>query len=205
MNQACNTLERAQGRSGAPGRYKGTGRSIRPARSKPCARGRADKNVRRGCLTAARTGRARLPSHSASTAAHCRAAWRYPRRYLCKRLASRDKPRRASPSPERRAVDMAVDAACALSLVSAMFFPASLIPEGEIIIGVGQHMPFSFLPELEGDAVRLQDFFRRVVAEVSPPLIRRFRASEHSAMLYPSNPRNRCDANTAFTLFRKFG
>jgi hypothetical protein len=39
---------------------------------------------------------------------------------------------------------------------------------------VGQHMPFSFFPESEGDAVRLEDFFRRVVAEVSPPLIRHF-------------------------------
>jgi hypothetical protein len=72
-----------------------------------------------------------------------------------------------------------------------MLFPASLIPEGEIMIGVGQHMPFSFLPELEGDAVRLEDFLRRLVAEVSSPLIRRFRASEQSAMLCPANPGNR--------------
>lgn len=65
---------------------------------------------------------------------------------------------------------MAVDAARVLLLVSSMLFPASLIPEGGIMIGVGQHMPFSFLPELEGGAIRLEDFFRRVVAEVSSPL-----------------------------------
>jgi hypothetical protein len=70
---------------------------------------------------------------------------------------------------------MAVDAACALLLVSAMLFPASLIAEGEIIIGVGQHMPFSFLPESEGDAIRFEDLFCRLVAEVSCPLVRRSR------------------------------
>jgi hypothetical protein len=87
-------------------------------------------------------------------------------------------------------VDSTVDAACALSLCSTMLFPASLIPEGEIMIGVGQHMPFSFLPEFERDAIRLEDFFRRV-AEVSSPLVRCFRAPEHSAMLHPIDPRNR--------------
>ena len=40
-------------------------------------------------------------------------------------------------------MDSTADAACALSLCSTMLFPASLIPEGEIMIGVGQHMPFS--------------------------------------------------------------
>jgi hypothetical protein len=84
-------------------------------------------------------------------------------------------------------VDSAIDAAGVLALDATMLFPASLILEGEIMIGVGQHMPFSFLPELEGDAVRLQDFFRRVVAEVSLPLIRRFRASEQSAIFDPAN------------------
>jgi len=59
------------------------------------------------------------------------------------------------------------------------------------MVGVGQHMPFSFLPELEGDAIRFEDFFRRVVAEVSSPLIRCFRAPEHSAMLRPGNSWNR--------------
>jgi hypothetical protein len=72
-----------------------------------------------------------------------------------------------------------------------MLFPASLIPEGEVIIGVRQHMRFSFLPELEGDAIRLEDFFRRLVAEVSSPLVRCFWAPEQSAMLHPINPRNR--------------
>jgi hypothetical protein len=88
-------------------------------------------------------------------------------------------------------VDSPVDAACALSLCSTMLFPAPSILEGEIMIGVGQHMPFSFLPELEGDAITFEDFFRRVVAEVSSPLIRCFRAPEYSAMLHPGNPRNR--------------
>jgi hypothetical protein len=36
---------------------------------------------------------------------------------------------RISPIPEGRAVDSAVDAASGLSLCSAMFLPASLIPE----------------------------------------------------------------------------
>jgi hypothetical protein len=44
-------------------------------------------------------------------------------------------------------------------------------------MGVGQHKPFSFLPESEGDAIRFEDFFRRVVAEVSSPLVRCFRAT----------------------------
>ena len=88
-------------------------------------------------------------------------------------------------------MDSTVDAARVLLLVSAMLFPASLIPEGEIIIGVGQHMRFSFLPELDGDAIRLEDFFRRVVAEVSSPLVRCSRAPEQPAMLCPINPRNR--------------
>ena len=101
----------------------------------------------------------------------------------CKRLVFRDKPRRPSRNPKRGAVDSTVDAARALLLVSAMLFPASLILEGEIMMGVGQYMPFSFLPELEGDAIRLEDFFRRVVAEVSSPLIRCLRVPEHSAML----------------------
>ncbi len=59
------------------------------------------------------------------------------------------------------------------------------------MIGVRQHMPFSFLPELEGDAKGFEDFFRRVVAEVSSPLIRCFRAPEHSAMLCSADPGNR--------------
>jgi hypothetical protein len=58
------------------------------------------------------------------------------------------------------------------------------------MIGVGQHMPFSFLPELEDGAIGLEDFFRRVVAEVSSPLVRSPRSPEYSAMLRPGNPRN---------------
>jgi hypothetical protein len=64
-------------------------------------------------------------------------------------------------------------------------------PEEKIIIGVGQHMPFSFLPELKGGAIRLEDFFRRVVAEVSSTLIRCSRAPEQSAMLCSADPGNR--------------
>lgn len=88
-------------------------------------------------------------------------------------------------------MDSAIDVAGVLALGATMLFPASLIPEGEIMIGVGQHMPFPFLPELEGDAVRLQDFLRRVVAEVSSPLIRRSWLSEQSAMLPSADPGNR--------------
>ena len=92
-------------------------------------------------------------------------------------------------------MDSTVDAACALSLGSTMLFPASLIPEGEIIIGiiigVWQHMRFSLLPEFEGDAIRFEDFFCRLVAEVSSPLIRRSRVPEQSAMLYSSSSGNR--------------
>ena len=109
----------------------------------------------------------------------------------CKRLVSDDSRAGLSRDPKRRAVDSTVDAAGVLLLVSSMLFPASLIPEGEIMIGVGQHMPFSFLPELEGDAIRFEDFFRRVVAEVSSPLVRCSRAPEHSAMLRPANSWNR--------------
>jgi hypothetical protein len=71
-------------------------------------------------------------------------------------------------------VDSTVDAACALSLCSTMLFPVPLIPEGGIMIRVGQHMPFSFLPELESDTIGFEDFFRRLVAEVSSPLLRWF-------------------------------
>jgi hypothetical protein len=105
-------------------------------------------------------------------------------RSLCmrsKRLVFPDIGAGLSPNPEGRAVDSTVDAARVLSLVSTMLFPASLIPEGEIMMGVGQHMPFSFLPELEGDAIRLEDFLRRV-AEVSSPLVRCFRAPEPSLL-----------------------
>jgi hypothetical protein len=49
----------------------------------------------------------------------------------------------------------------------------------------------SFLPEFEGKAVRFEDFFCRVVAEVSPPLIRCSRAPEQSAVLRSANPWNR--------------
>ena len=58
-------------------------------------------------------------------------------------------------------------------------------------MGVGQPIRISFLPEFEGEAVRYEDFFCRLVAEVSPPLIRCSRASEQSAVLRSANPWNR--------------
>jgi hypothetical protein len=88
-------------------------------------------------------------------------------------------------------VDSAIDAACGLSLCSAMLFPASLIPKDEIVVNVRQHMRISFLPEFEGEAVRFEDFFCRLVAEVSPPLIRCPRTPEQSAIVRPANPWNR--------------
>jgi hypothetical protein len=48
-------------------------------------------------------------------------------------------------------------------------------------------MPFSFLPELKGDAIRLEDFLRRLVAEASSPFVRCFRAPEQSAIFDPAN------------------
>ena len=87
-------------------------------------------------------------------------------------------------------MDSAVDAASGLSLCSAMLLPASLIPKKEIVVTVGQQIRISFLPEFEGDVVRFENFFGRLVARVSPPLIRCSRAPEQSAILRPASPRN---------------
>src|SRR5215468_7587776 len=57
-------------------------------------------------------------------------------------------------------------------------------------MSVGQPIRISFLPEFEGEAVRYEDFFSRLVAVVSPPLIRCSRASEQSAVLRSANPWN---------------
>ena len=57
-------------------------------------------------------------------------------------------------------------------------------------MSVGQPIRISFLPEFEGEAVRYEDFFCRLVAVVSPPLIRCSRASEQSAVLRSANPWN---------------
>ena len=57
-------------------------------------------------------------------------------------------------------------------------------------MSVGQPIRISFLPEFEGKAVRFEDFFCRLVAEVSPPLIRCSRAPEQSVILRSANPRN---------------
>jgi hypothetical protein len=51
-------------------------------------------------------------------------------------------------------------------------------------------MRISSLPEFEGDAMRFEDFFCRLVADVSPPLIRCSRAPEQSAVLRSANPWN---------------
>jgi hypothetical protein len=55
-------------------------------------------------------------------------------------------------------------------------------------------MRASLSPEFEGDAVRVQDFFCRRVAEVSPSLTHCFGVPEPSAMLGPTNPWNRVSA-----------
>jgi hypothetical protein len=57
-------------------------------------------------------------------------------------------------------------------------------------MSVGQPIRISFLPESEGEAVRYEDFFCRLVAVVSPPLIRCSRAPEQSAIPRPANPWN---------------
>jgi hypothetical protein len=59
---------------------------------------------------------------------------------------------------------------------------------------VGQPIRISFLPKFEGDAARFEDFFCRLVAEVSPPLICCSRASEQSAIPRSANPWNRLPA-----------
>jgi hypothetical protein len=55
-------------------------------------------------------------------------------------------------------------------------------------MSVGQPIRISFLPEFEGDAARFEDFFCRLVAVVSPPLIRCSRAPEQPTVLRPANP-----------------
>jgi hypothetical protein len=74
-------------------------------------------------------------------------------------------------------VDLAVDAARGLPLGLTIPFPISLVQARDIIPGVWQFIRFSFLPEFESDALRFEDFFYRLAAEVSPPLIRRSRST----------------------------
>ena len=57
-------------------------------------------------------------------------------------------------------------------------------------MSIGQSFRVSFLPEFEGEAVRYEDFFCRLVAVVSPPLIRCSWAPEQSAIPRPANPWN---------------
>ena len=61
-------------------------------------------------------------------------------------------------------------------------------------MSVGQLMRISSLLEFEGDAVRYEDFFCRLVAVVSPPFIRCSRAPEQSAIPRLANPWNRLPA-----------
>jgi hypothetical protein len=61
-------------------------------------------------------------------------------------------------------------------------------------MSVWQPIRISFLPEFEGEAVTYEDFFCRLVAVVSPPLVRCSRAPEQSAVLRPANPWNRLSA-----------
>jgi hypothetical protein len=55
-------------------------------------------------------------------------------------------------------------------------------------MSVGQPIRISFLPEFEGDTVKFEDFFCRLVAEVRPSLVCRSRAPEQSSILRPANP-----------------
>jgi len=61
-------------------------------------------------------------------------------------------------------------------------------------MSVGQPIRIWFLPEFECEAARFEDFFCRLVAVVSPPLIRCSRAPEQSAIPRPANPWNRLPA-----------
>jgi hypothetical protein len=70
-------------------------------------------------------------------------------------------------------------------------------------MSVGQPIRISFLPEFEGDAARFEDFFCRLVAVVSPPLIRCSRAPEQSANS-PAMPIKLNDSNSdAFSQVEK--
>jgi hypothetical protein len=52
-----------------------------------------------------------------------------------------------------KTVDSTIDASGVLALRPAMLLPASLISDRQIVIGVGQHMRISFLPEFYCDAI----------------------------------------------------
>src|SRR5262245_23157109 len=58
-------------------------------------------------------------------------------------------------------------------------------------MSVGQPIRISCLPEFEAEAVRYEDFFCRLVAVVSPPLICCSRSPEQSAIPRPATPWNR--------------
>jgi hypothetical protein len=85
---------------------------------------------------------------------------------------------------------LTVDAACVPALGPTIPFPASHTRARDIVPGVRQHMRTSFLPDFEGnDAVRFEDFFCRLVAEVSFPLIRCFRVPEQFVIIRSADSR----------------
>jgi hypothetical protein len=57
-------------------------------------------------------------------------------------------------------------------------------------MSIGQPFRVPFLPEFEDDTLKFEDFFCRLVTEVSPSLIRCSRAPEQSAILRSANPWN---------------
>jgi hypothetical protein len=57
-------------------------------------------------------------------------------------------------------------------------------------MSIGQPFRVPFLPEFEDDTLKFEDFFCRLVTEVSPSLIRCSRAPEQSAVLRPASPWN---------------
>ena len=61
-------------------------------------------------------------------------------------------------------------------------------------MSIGQPFRVPFLPEFEDDTLKFEDFFCRLVTEVSLSLIRCSRAPEESAIPRPASPRNRLPA-----------
>ena len=82
-------------------------------------------------------------------------------------------------------MDSAVDAAYVFALSVTVSLPAPLMQERDIIPCVRQRIRTSLLTEFDGDAMRFEDFFCRLVAEVSPPLIRCSRVAEKSTIWFP--------------------
>lgn len=87
-------------------------------------------------------------------------------------------------------MDSAVDVVQVLSLGSSMLFPASLIPDKEIIVSIRQSVRGSLWPALEGDVIMFEDFFSGPGCGTRPPLIGCTWVPEHPAILRPVNPWN---------------